>query len=73
MKKTQVEVKFLNHAQERVTERALSHEVIAALCRTAAPMLKIGVPLRFKVGETTIVAQKRNTKTVEVITAWQMA
>ncbi|MFA6721568.1 MAG: hypothetical protein WCR92_09165 [Candidatus Cloacimonadaceae bacterium] len=71
--KANVEVKFLNHAQERVTERALSHEVITTLCQTAAPMLKIGVPLRFKVGETTIVAQKRSPRTVEVITAWQLA
>jgi len=66
-----MEIKFLRHARQRIVERALSPAAVSARCAKAAPMLTVNVPLRFRVGNTTIVAKKKNESVVEIITAWK--
>lgn len=64
-----LKVCFTQHAIKRIKQRHLTLNRVYVACMKAAGLFSNTTPLRFKVGETTLVAAKRQSRIV-VITAW---
>jgi len=68
-----VKINFLDHAQKRCKERKLNRSAIKNMCLTVAPAMVSKRPLKFRIGDTTVVAKKRNNRVIDVVTAWKLS